>query len=371
MPVWVRGEESAAIVAPFPQPMAVTALGNSGSTGARGLTAQVVGFDSIDALRAAPAGSLTGKIAFISHAMIPTQDGSGYGYFGPARFSGPALAASKGAAAVVIRSVGTDHNRLPHTGMTRFPEGTRPIPAGALSVPDAEMLERMLARGNSVTMRLVLTPRQIGEQVSGNVVAEVPGSDADAGIILIGGHLDSWDLGTGAVDDGAGVAITAAAAKRVMDAGQPRRTIRVVWWGSEEVGTFGAADYFNRHRNENVVLVAESDFGADRIWRVQESFAESNGDLAERLARLVAPLGILRDSDRPDGGADVASWVEAGIAAVDLDQDGTRYFDLHHTANDTLDKIDLRQLQQNVAAWTAMLSLVANSPEVIGGARSE
>lgn len=372
MPVWVRGAEMAEIVAPYPQKLAVTALGNSAATGEDGITAQVVGFDSLDSLRAVPDGSLAGKIVFISHDMKPTQDGSGYGYFGPARFQGPAVAAAKGAAAVVIRSVGTDHHRMPHTGMTRFPEGMQPIPAAALSVPDAENLRRMLERKQPVSMRLVLTPRLIGEQVSGNVVAEVPGSDPDAGVVLVGGHLDSWDLGTGAIDDAAGVAITAAAAKRVMDApGQPRRTIRVVWWGSEEVGTFGGAAYFDRNRNENIVLVAESDFGADRVWRLQDSLAETNRGLAESLARVLAPLGIARDDGEPSGGADVEAWVEAGVAVVDLDQDGTRYFDLHHTADDTLDKVDPEQLRQNVAAWTAMLALVADSPETIARADTD
>jgi hypothetical protein len=372
MPVWVRGAETAEITGPFPQKLAVTALGNSGATPAEGLTAQIVGFDSLDDLRAVPDGSLRGKIAFIGHAMKPTQDGSGYGFFGPARFQGPAIAAAKGAAAVVIRSVGTDHDRMPHTGMTRFPQGTAPIPAGALSLPDAENLQRMLASGKPVTMRLVLTPRLLGEQLSGNVVAEVPGSDPDAGIILVGGHLDSWDLGTGAVDDGAGIAVTAAAAKRVMDApGRPKRTIRVIWWGAEEVGVFGGADYFAKHRDEKVVLVAESDFGADRVWRFQNSLADANKPLADELARLLAPLGIASSDGKPDGGADVGAWVEAGVATVDLDQDGTRYFDLHHTANDTLDKIDPEQLRQNVAAWTAMLALVANSPESIGRSQAK
>lgn len=366
MPVWVRGQETAEVIAPFPQKMAITALGYSGSTGEGGIRAPVIAFDSLDALRAAPSGSLTGKIAFINHAMRPTQDGSSYGHFGPARFEGPAIAASKGAAAVVIRSVGTDYHRNPHTGMTRFAPGVTAIPCGALSIPDAENLQRMLKRRQPVVMHLVLTPRLIGEQISGNVVAEVPGSDPRAGILLIGGHLDSWDLGTGAIDDAAGIAITAAAAKRIMDApGRPRRTIRVVWWGSEEVGGYGATDYFERHREENIVLVAESDFGADRVWRLETGFAPVNQPLADRIAAALAPLGIARGDGKAGGGPDVDQWVKHGVAAIDLGQDGTRYFDLHHTPDDTLDKVDLNALRQNVAAWTAMLSLAADSVESI------
>ncbi|MGE5721266.1 MAG: M20/M25/M40 family metallo-hydrolase, partial [Sphingomonadales bacterium] len=280
---------------------------------------------------------------------------------GQVRFQGPAIAASKGAAAVVIRSVGTDHHRMPHTGQTNFAERSAAIPAAALSVPDAENLARMLERGKPVVMHLVVTPRSVGEQLSGNVVAEVPGTDPDAGIVLVGGHLDSWDLGTGAIDDAAGVAITAAAARHLLDLPErPRRTIRVVWWGSEEVGGFGSKDYFARHKQENVVLVGESDFGADRVWRLRTGFAAADKGLGDRLAAALAPLGIVSAAGTPEGGADVEQWMGAGVAAFDLNQDGTRYFDLHHTADDTLDKIDKEQLRQNVAAWATTLWIAAN-----------
>jgi hypothetical protein len=370
MNVWVRGEERAEIVSPFPQPMAVTALGNSGATPALGLEAEVVGFDSVAALEAAPDAMVRGRIVFVTHAMPPTQDGSGYGQFGAPRRQGPSIASRKGAAAIVVRSIGTDYHRNPHTGVQSFAQGVRPIPAGALSIPDAEQLQRILARANAqgrpVRMRLVLTPRNIGRRQSGSVVAEVPGSDASAGVVLIGGHLDSWDLGTGAVDNAAGVAITTAAAHRIMQAGRPRRTIRVVLFGAEEVGGFGGENIFARYRNDgNVVLVGESDFGADRVWRVNFALAPANAALANRVAALLAPLGIVRGRDRANAGADLGNWVNAGTAAIDLNQDGLRYFDYHHTPDDTLDKVDPAQLRQNVAAWTAMLAAVANAPEAI------
>jgi len=370
MPVWVRGEERAEIVAPFPQPLAVTALGNSGATPARGIEAEVVGYDSMQAFQGAPEGEVRGKIVFVSHAMQRTQDGSGYGPFGAARREGPTLASRRGAAAILVRSIGTDYHRNPHTGVQNFPQGVRPIPAGALSLPDAEQLQRVLARAGTrpVRLRLVMTPRQIGQRESGNVIAEVPGSDPSAGTILIGGHLDSWDLGTGAFDNAAGVAITTAAAHRVMRAGQPRRTIRVVAFGAEEVGLFGSTDYFRRHREgHNVVLVSESDFGADRVWRADFSLAPGNAALQARVAAALAPLGIVPSREAAGAGADLGHWARAGVAAIDLSQDGTRYFDYHHTADDTLDKVDPAQLRQNVAAWTAMLLEVANAPEPIAG----
>jgi len=370
MPVWVRGEERAQIVAPFPQALSVTALGNSGATPARGIEAEVIGFDSVAALEAAPDSAVAGRIVFVTHQMRANQDGSGYGIFGAPRRQGPTVASRKGAAAIVVRSIGTDYHRNPHTGVQSFAEGVRPIPAGALSIPDAEQLQRILARAGAqsrpVRMRLTLTPRNIGTRQSGNVVAEVPGTDPTAGTILIGGHLDSWDLGTGAIDNAAGIAITAAAAHRIMRAGRPRRTIRIVLFGAEEPGVFGGAAYFARHRGDgDVVLVGESDFGADRVWRVNFGFAPANAALRDRIGALLAPLGIVRGRDPANAGADLGAWATAGIAAVDLNQDGTRYFDYHHSPDDTLDKVDAAQLRQNVAAWTAMLAAAANAPEAI------
>ncbi|HVI98701.1 MAG TPA: M20/M25/M40 family metallo-hydrolase [Sphingomonas sp.] len=366
MPVWVRGEERAEVVSPFPQPLRLTALGNSGATPATGLTADIAYFPTFGDLVRAPDGSLEGKIAFVSNAMEPTQDGSGYGAYGVARFVGPALAAKKGAAAIVIRSIGTDHGRGPHAGVTNFPEGVDPIPAAALSVADAENLERMVKRGKPVRLKLVLTPRQTGTHESGNVVAEVPGSDPDAGIVLVGGHLDSWDLGTGAIDDAAGVAITAAAAKRIMDAGQPRRTIRVVWFGAEEVGGFGGEAYAKAHGSEKHAAAAESDFGADRIWRFETNLPDGVKAVGDRLQAALAPLGIVRGTGVAGDGSDVAPMMAKGVAAIDLNQSGLRYFDWHHTPEDTLDRVDPEQLRQNVAAWTAMLAVVAEAPEEIG-----
>lgn len=363
--VWERGAETAEIVGLYAQPLHVTALGNTGATPAAGLTAPVVYFPTFNDLLLAPAGSLAGKIAFVSNAMEPTQDGSSYGSAGSARFVGPNVAAQKGAAALVIRSIGTDHGRGPHAGTTNFDAGVAPIPAGALSVADAENLERMLKLGKPVTMKLTLTPRFVGDRESGNVVAEVPGTDPRAGIVLVGGHLDSWDLGTGAIDDASGVAITAAAAKLVMDAGRPRRTIRVVWFGDEEIGGFGGAAYARAHAGEYHATASESDFGADRVWRFETNFGPAAKPIGDRLAVTLAPLGIVRGTGTAGDGTDIAPVVKTGVAGVDLNQSGLRYFDYHHTPEDTLDRVDPAQLRQNVAAWTAMLQIVANAPESI------
>jgi carboxypeptidase Q len=366
MPVWVRGEETARVVAPFPQTLAIAALGNSGATPAGGITGEIVYFPTLADLKAAPEGSLKGKIAFVSHAMAATQDGSSYGYFGAARRQGPSIAAKKGAAAILIRSIGTDHHRVPHTGVQMWDEGVTPIPAAALSVPDAEQLERIVKRGKPVTVALTLTPKFIGQQASGNVIADVPGTDPGAGMIVAACHLDSWDLATGAIDDAAGCGIVTAAAKAIMDSGlKPRRTIRLLLAGAEEVGGFGGQAYFKAHGGEAHALALESDFGADRVWQVQFTFPDSAKLLAERIATALAPLGIGVSRGKAHGGSDIEPLVEAGTPVIDLQQDGTRYFDIHHSADDTLDKIDPAQLRQNVAAWVATLAVAADDQDTL------
>lgn len=366
MSTWVRGEERAEVVAPFAQPMHITALGRSASTGTNGIEAEVVYFPSYAHLEAAAPGSLKDKIAFISHDMRPTQDGSGYGFAGPARWSGPGLAASKGAIATIIRSIGTENHRTPHTGGTSWPEGVAAIPAGAISNPDADNLERIFARRpNGVRMKLTLTPRDMGTTASGNVTGEIAGRDPSLPPVLLACHLDSWDLGTGAIDDGAGCAIIAAAAKQVAAHGKPLRTIRVLFAGAEETGLWGSKAYAEAHSDEGFMVGLESDFGADRIWRLDTNFTESDAELYAKLSAAVAPFGVAPSMQVATGGADLNVIREQKGALIDLQQDGTRYFDLHHTPDDTLDKIDPVQLRQNVAVWTAVVGVLANSGESI------
>ena len=363
VPTWQRGHESAAIVAPFMQPLHAAGLGNSAPTPTGGLTLPVAYFASFNDLLLAPPGSLTGKIAFVSNAMQPTQDGSSDGSEGRARVLGPSEAARRGAAAIVIRSIATDHTRAPHTGVTDFAQGVSPIPAAALSVSDAENLERMVRLGGTVMLHLELDDHQIGMRPSGNVVAEVPGTDPAAGVILIGGHLDSWDLGTGAIDDGAGVAITAAAAHLLQSSGAHRRTIRVVWFGDEETGGFGGQAYARAHAQEPHALAAESDLGADRVWRFGTALPQGAGAVVTRLTAALGPLGVVHGSKLVDGGTDVEPMLALGVSGIDLNQSALRYFDWHHTAEDTLDRIDPEQLRQNVAAWTTALAILADAPE--------
>ncbi len=362
MPTWVRGDETAEVTGPYPQKMHITALGNSASTGDTGIEAEIAYFDSLAAMQAVPDGSLAGKIAFVTHDMHRTQDGSGYGTYGPVRWNGPTVASKKGAIAYVIKSIGTDYHRNPHTGNMNFAEGVKPIPAGALSLPDADNLERMVKLGKPVTMKLVMTPKNIGQQESGNVVAEVTGRDPSKGMILVACHLDSWDLGTGAFDDAAGCGIVTAAAKKIMDHGQPLRTIRILWAGAEEVGLWGGKAYAKAHTGSKHAVAMESDFGADKVWRVEFKLPETAEDVQKQIAQALLPLGIGAFGPPATGGADVRDIIASNnLAVIDLQQDGTRYFDLHHTPDDTLDKIDPDQVRQNVAAWSTVLSIIANS----------
>lgn len=370
MDTWVPGDiHRAKVTAPFPQELVIQPLGNSAATPVGGIEAEVVEFSSVEELRAAPDGSLTGKIAYISHQMRPAMDGSHYGFAGPARWVGSGIAASKGAIGTVIKSVGTDYHRNPHTGGTNFPDGVEPIPAAAMSVPDAENLERMFDRANGqpITIKLELNPRRIGTQPSGNVVGEITGRDPSLPPVLLACHIDSWWNSTGAFDDGAGCGIIAAAALNVQKSGQPLRTIRLLFAGAEETGLWGSKAYSEAHINEPIAVGIESDFGADRIWRFESNFRTTNPELHAKIASKVARFGVANSSIKASGGADLNIARDQGSAIIDLQQDGTRYFDLHHTPDDTLDKIDPAQLRQNVAVWTQVVGILANESAPIKG----
>jgi hypothetical protein len=194
-------------------------------------------------------------------------------------------------------------------------------------------------------------------------MADVPGRDAAAAPVLVACHLDSWDLGTGALDDGAGCGIVAAAAKRIMDAGTPARPIRIVWFGAEEVGLFGGLDYRARYGKQPHHALMESDFGADRVWKVDSRLGKEREAEARLLQRMLQPLGIVPGSLTETEGSDIGPMLADGLPGASLQQDGTRYFDIHHTPDDTLAMVDKKQLQQNVAAWTTALAVLAGPIE--------
>ena len=368
---WERGEDSGAIIGAHPQPLVLAALGHSPATPRGGIEADVVRFTTLDDLRAAPDAAVRGKIVYVDLGqMHPMQDGSGYGPQTRVRGAGPGVAAAKGAAAFVMRSVGSDEDRMPHTGTTRYVDGKPTIPAFALSAPDADQVSRLIALSEPVRLRLSSTARTY-QTHSQNVIGDLPGATRPDEIIVLGSHMDSWDQGTGAIDDAAGGAITIAAAKAVAASGQrAARTIRVVLYGSEEVAqptreTGNGGGVYARNQGaavEKHIIAGESDFGADRVYALRLPAGAQGSDFQKAANRVLYPIGVLSSSQvETEGGVDVGPLGPLGVPFFGLAQDGTRYFDLHHTANDTLDKIDPAQLSQNVAAWAGLVWLIADS----------
>jgi hypothetical protein len=365
-PLWQRHSEHAEIVAPFPQPLALTALGYSAGTPTGGLTGEVVAFNDLAALKAADPATVKGKIVYVGTHMQQQKDGHDYGMGSATRTHGAVLAAQMGAAAYLLRSAGTDaHSRTPHTGVTGFTDPSQAIPAAALSLPDADQLERILKEGKTVTLKLDLDVGFAGTYEGSNVIAEVTGRKYPNEVVAIGGHLDSWDLGTGAIDDGAGVAIAAAAAKLIKDMPQrPDRTIRVIAFANEEMGLWGGRAYAEAHAKDvaKFQLGTESDFGAGRIWRMSASVKPEALGAIGQIAKVVEPIGVAYDTSKPGGGgSDLSQMHGKGMAALSLTQDGTDYFDYHHNANDTLDKIDPKALAQNVAVYAAFAYMAAQA----------
>ncbi|WP_339861846.1 M20/M25/M40 family metallo-hydrolase [Paremcibacter congregatus] len=364
---WTRGVAEARIIAPYPQKMVAIALGGSTGTPADGLKAEVVEFKDFAALEAAPEGSLEGKIAYVSFRMERKINGAGYGPAVKARGAGPSMAASKGAVAYVMRSVGTDNNRLGHTGGTNYKDGITRIPAAALSNPDADLLSRAISRGKPVEIFLKLTAERKDDVpvITANVIGEITGSEKPEEIVVMAAHLDSWDVGTGAVDDGIGVSVTLAAAHHIANLPErPKRTIRVILFAAEEVGLVGVKHYMKDHENEIAqhVIGAEWDFGVGLIYEMVPGVGPAALNQIRELAHLLAPLGVsLSPKNDAKGQSDLSLLGKAGMPAVNFSPDGMKYFDYHHTDNDTLDKVDPEALKQNTAVFTIFSYFAAQS----------
>jgi carboxypeptidase Q len=361
---WIRGVETAELLGTASQKLVITSLGGSVATPDAGVTGELAVFRSYDEFLKMKDGSLAGKIVVITQRTIKAQDGAGYGATGRIRRGGASEAAKRGAVAYLLRSLGTSSNRFAHTGSMRYDEKLPKIPAAALSAPDAEQIERLAGSGAPLRMTLTITPRLSGKVTTHNVIADIKGSDKADEIVVIGGHLDSWDLGTGAVDDGAGVAITTGAAKLILDLpSKPRRTIRLILFGAEEIGLIGARAYVAALKPGEIakhVVGAESDFGAGKVYEICSTVGTGALDAIGQIHKAMEPLGIFRGSNQCPGGPDLTPFREAGMPVVELQQDGRDYFDLHHTPNDTLDKIKKDELDQNVAAYAVFTWMAAN-----------
>ena len=363
VPHWIRGTCSVELTSPWPQPLAAVALGGSVATPEAGLEAEVVPVTNLDELARIDSSRIAGRIVFYTGRMQRGEDGSGYGRAVTVRARGAAEAAKRGAIGVVIRSIGTDRNRLPHTGGMRPEAGDRQIPALAISNPDADLLEDQLASGAVVRLRMSNTSSWADSARSANVIGEIPGRERPREVVVLGAHLDSWDLGQGAHDDGAGVAIMSAAAKLIGEARlKPRRTVRVVLFANEEFGLSGARTYARDHAAEAAshVMGMESDLGAYAPLGLHARVPADRLAAIRAMQTLLAPLGVQYRGDDASGDADVGQLEALGVPVCDLDTDASEYFDWHHTANDTFDKVDPEMVRRNVACYAVLAWLAAD-----------
>ncbi len=376
VPHWVRGEETAALTA-WPgatpgteQKIIVTALGGSVATPPRGVTAPVVVVDNFAELKALPPGAVQGKILVLNHSFDKqlAAEGQGTMAYGQAvvyRGLAPTVGAAAGAVAVLVRSVGGADFRLPHTGATSYGEGAQKIPAGAITAEDADLLAR-LSKGGPVTLRLTLTPQTLPHVPSYNVIADWKGSEHPEQVVIVSGHLDSWDLGTGAIDDGAGIVVSMQAIHLLQKLGvHPKRTVRFIAWMDEESGSEGAATYAEEHAGQlgDHIAALESDLGCDHPIGITYAGSPQLEQYLRPVADALAPIGASVLSRGEDAGEDVAAIVTKGVPGFTPTQDSRFYFNYHHTAADTLDKVDAHHLAENAAVMAVTAYALADAGE--------
>jgi len=367
---WIRGEASAEIVAPYPHNIVMTALGYSVGTNGD-LVGEIVEFQTYADLEAVPEGaSLKGKIAFVSFSMadyVPAPgepDWQGYSEGRKARSGGHVIAAKRGAEALIIRSVGIDNNRNGHTGSGyKYVDDVRKIPAAAVSAPDAMLIQNMLRRGEPVMLKMNMTSEITGPAMSANIIGEITGRENPDQFVLLGAHVDSWDEGTGALDDGAGIGSMMAAAAFIGQMEQrPRRSVRVILFSGEEIGFYGVYAYMDRNKDNigNHVLGAEVDNGGGRAIRLTSGVGDASLPVVREMHKLVAPLGIeWNDANDAQAQSDMSEVSKAGMPALRFDQEPNGYFMYHHTPNDTFDKIIPEDMRYLTAAHATLFYLAA------------
>lgn len=361
VPHWVRGKESAQILSPKPRELPVLGLGLTVGTPKRGITAEVVVVADLDEIDSR-ADEMKGKIVVINQAM-PDYDhehhDAHYGTTVQIRAHGPSRAAQHGAKAVLIRSVTANSLRTLHTGMLSYDPDKPKIPAAAITPEDADWFARMAARNEKVEVHLELGAKLLPDAESGNAIAEIPGREKPEEIVVIGGHIDSWDVGDGSTDDGAGCLMAMEAAKMLLELGLiPRRTIRVVLFTNEENGLAGGKAYFEAHKHELHVAGIEADSGSGAPWGF--GIGDDEADLAALVpfAELFEPLGA-HNFVLGGGGADISPLTKAGMLGIAVRPDSSHYFDVHHSPADTIDKIAPFHLERNAAAMALMAYILA------------
>ena len=376
VPHWVRGEETGALVE-FPgmapgttQKVVLTALGGSVATPAAGLTAEVVVVNNFDELNALGREKVAGKFVLFNAKFDKQLAAAGHG--GPAygqavvyRGAGASAAARLGAVGALVRSVGGADYRLPHTGAMRYLPDVPQIPAAAVSAEDADALAYLTQQG-PVRMHLVLTPQKLKDEESYNVVADLKGSEHPEQVVIVSGHLDSWDLGTGAIDDAAGVVVAMQTAQLVKQLGlHPKRTIRVIAWMNEEFGVSGGLGYAAAHKDEaaNHFAAIESDLGAGHPMGFHMAAPASNFALLRPAGDILQSSGAGMIEHAEDSETDIHPLLMLGVPCFGPIQDARFYFNYHHTAADTLDKVVPRELQENAAVMAVLAYALANLPQ--------
>ncbi|MEA2465303.1 MAG: hypothetical protein QOJ98_3050 [Acidobacteriota bacterium] len=371
VPHWVRGEERGRLVSHNDQKLFVTALGGSIATPAAGITADVIEVSSYEQLtELGAAGKVKGKIVLYNLPMDMQliESGRAFDAYSKAvifRGIGASRAAEQGAVAAVVRSVASGSLRTPHTGSMRYlAEVPKKIPAAAVSTEDADLMHRLLAKGQRVRLNLVITPRMLPEVESANVIADIRGSERPDEIVLIGGHLDSWDLGTGAIDNGSGVSMVMETMRVLKELGiRPKRTIRAVLFMNEENGLRGGHKYFdNAAKREELhrhVAAIETDAGAAPPVGFISTLEGANLERVQARMRVLSRIAPMYFQSSQHTGADTSPLTDAGIPGFGLVPNPRHYFDYHHTPADTLDKVDPKALAQNTAALAALAYVLA------------
>jgi carboxypeptidase Q len=369
---WVRGKESCQLVKPRPMRIDMLGLGGSIGTGPEGITAEVIVVDDKDELDKLADDQIKGKIVVFNCAMpaYSDVDGSGYGDTVKYRGNGATWAAERGGVAALVRSITAYSLVTPHTGAMYY-RGGKKIPAAAITIEAATMLRRLQDRGKRCVVTLNMEAEDVGKVPSANVMGEIVGREFPKEIVVIGGHIDSWDVGQGAQDDGAGcvAAMEALNILRKLNL-KPRRTIRVVLWTNEENGTEGAKDYLRRHRDEKHVAGIESDSGAYRPKGLSVDVGEGRSeavamDQITSVMRLLKPIGANRVNTGWSG-VDVGLLKEIGAVCMGLEVDGRLYFNQHHTWADTVDKVDPKDLTDCAITLAIAAYVVADLPMQIG-----
>ena len=355
VPRWVRGEESAVLVLPRRRELPMLGLGGSVGTPKEGLTAEVLVVDSFGDLKT-KAGRAKGKIVLFN---LPFTN---YRETVIVRREGAVEAAKVGAVASLIRSVGPFSMQTPHTGNMRYDDKVKRIPHAALSMEDAQMLARMQSRGETIRIQLKMEARTLSPAKSRNVIAEIRGSEKPNEIVIVSGHIDSWDVGQGAMDDGGGCLAAWEAARLILKSGlKPRRTIRVVLWTNEENGLGGAKEYARRHAKDlkNHVLAIESDSGVFKPTGYGFLGSGEGMKVIQQIGGLLAPLGA-GEIKKGCRGADVMRLIVGGVPVMHLEVDRARYFWFHHTHADTIDKLDRHEFNRCVASLAVMTFVAAD-----------